>query len=153
MKTKEKSRIVGIDYGMARIGLALSDESKIIASAFKTITTEKWAQKTAQKLVSELSSHSESNGYIIQEIVIGLPLMMNGKHGMLADEVKHFILLLKGLAPDIPIIPWDERLTTVQAERSLREGNFSRKRRSHVVDNVAAIIILQNYLDSKNQSH
>ena len=75
-----------------------------------------------------------------------MPLMMSGKHGMLADEVEHFVSLLKALI-DTPIALWDERLSSVQADRSLREGNFSRKRRAKMVDSVAATIILQSYLD------
>lgn len=142
------SRIIGIDYGMARIGVALSDESKIIASSMRTIQAEKKIEATAQKIVNDLKSHAKEHSYRIDKIVIGLPLMMSGKHGMLADEVKHFSTLLQTLLTETPIILWDERLTTVQAERSLRESNFSRKKRSKLVDNVAATIILQSYLDS-----
>jgi putative Holliday junction resolvase len=141
-------RIVGIDFGLARIGLALSDESKTIANSLKTMTTEKKSEATAHKLIKELQEHAEALHYELEEIVIGMPLMMNGKKGMLADEVIHFVALLKELIP-IPIVTWDERLSTVQAERSLREGNFTRKRRSKMVDGVAATIILQNYLDHK----
>lgn len=149
-KPKPKGRrIVAIDYGLARIGLALSDERKIIANSLKTFPAEKKAEFTARKLVKELQDHADLHHYEIEEIVIGMPLMMNGKKGMLADEVIHFVSLLKELLP-IPIITWDERLSSVQADRSLREGNFSRKRRSKMVDGVAATIILQNYLDSKS---
>lgn len=143
------SRIVGIDYGMARIGIALSDESKIIASSLRTMQAEKKVEATAKKLVNELTQHARQERYRIEGIVIGLPLMMSGKHGMLADEVKHFTEILQTLLPESPVTLWDERLTTVQAERSLRETNFSRKKRSKLVDNVAATIILQNYLDSR----
>lgn len=151
IKLKAKAgRIVGIDYGLARLGLAISDERKIIANSLKTFPAEKKAEATAQKLMSELNRHAQENYYEIEEIVIGMPLMMSGKKGMLADEVNHFIILLKDLI-SIPIVSWDERLSSVQADRSLREGNFSRKRRSKMVDGVAAIIILQSYLDSKGQ--
>lgn len=145
------SRIVGIDYGLARIGLALSDESKIIANSLKTLSCEKKAEATAKKLIKELQEHASLHSYEISEFVIGMPFMMNGKKGMLADEVIHFVALLKELLP-VPIVTWDERLSSVQADRSLREGNFSRKRRSKMVDSVAAVIILQNYLDHKNLS-
>ena len=73
---------------------------------------------------------------------------MSGKVGFLADEVKHFIEFLKK-ATAVPVVTWDERLTTVQAERSLRESSLSRKKRTQFVDTVAAVIILQNYLDHK----
>lgn len=153
--TKEKAkarRIVGIDYGLARLGLAISDERKIIANSLTTLIAERKTEATAQKLVKELALHAAANHYEIEEIVIGMPLMMNGTKGMLADEVLHFIALLKALI-SVPIVTWDERLSSVQADRSLREGNFSRKRRSKMVDGVAATIILQSYLDSKSLSN
>lgn len=140
-------RIVGIDYGLARIGLAVSDERKILASGLTTLTAEKKAEATTVKLVQELTKHAAANSYTIEKIVVGMPLLMSGQRGMLADEVEHFIGLLKTHV-DIPIVVWDERLSSVQADRSLREGNFSRKQRAKRVDSVAAIIILQSYLDS-----
>ena len=85
--------------------------------------------------------------YAIESIVDGLPLMMSGKMGFLADEVKHFVELLQKPV-SIPILTWDERLTTVQAERSLRRAAFHAKTRSQIVDEVAAVIMLQSYLDS-----
>lgn len=147
MKAKAK-RIVAIDYGLARLGLALSDETKLIASSLQTLQAEKTAEKTAHKLCKELQGHAVANHYEIEEIVIGMPLMMNGSKGMLADEVIHFVSLLKKLF-DIPINTWDERLSSVQADRALREGSFSRKRRAKLVDAVTATILLQSYLDKK----
>lgn len=147
MKEKAK-RIVAIDYGLARLGLALSDERKIIASSLKTLQAEKKAEATARKLCEELKKHAVDYDYEIEEIIIGMPLMMNGSKGMLADEVLYFVSLLKTIF-EIPIITWDERLSSVQADRALREGNFSRKRRSKMVDAVTATILLQSYLDKK----
>lgn len=141
-------RVVGLDFGLARIGIALSDERKIIASPFQTLKTEKTAELTVQKLLKELSDNERLQNYVVEEIVIGLPLLMSGKTGFLADEVKHFVAVLKSQT-SIPVFTWDERLTTVQAERSLRESSLSRKKRTSLVDTVAAVIILQNYLDSK----
>lgn len=140
------TRIASIDYGLARIGLAISDETKTIAMSLPTLTCEKKTEDTAKKLMKTLEDHQKDQNYSLSEIVIGLPLMMSGKTGFLADETQYFIGLLKGLT-SIPIISWDERLTSVQADRSMREGNLSRKKRAKSVDNVAAIIILQNYLD------
>lgn len=147
LKKAKARRIIGIDYGMARIGLAISDERKIIASPLATITTEK-LDHTAAKVAEELQKHQQNKQFEIEEIVIGLPLQMNGKMGMLADEVKLFTEALKKLIP-CPIKTWDERLTTVQAERSMREGLLTRKKRSKVVDTITATIILQCYLDSR----
>jgi putative Holliday junction resolvase len=142
------TRIVGIDYGLARIGVALSDESKMISSPMATIASEKRAEQTVIKLLNELTNHQKVHRYTLEEIVIGLPLMMNGKSGLLADEVRHFVELLRA-ATSIPIVTWDERLTTVQAERALRESSMTRKKRSKMVDTVSAAILLQSYLDHR----
>lgn len=144
----KQSRIVGIDYGMVRIGLALSDPTKLIATPLNTFLSDKKMEKTAEKLLAFLNDHAAKNKYEIEELVIGLPLLLNGKHGLLADEVHHFVEELKKLT-SIPITLWDERLTTVQAERSLKESSLTRKKRAKVVDSVASLILLQNYLDSK----
>lgn len=141
-------RVIGVDYGMSRIGLALSDERKIIATPLQTVLTEKKTEQTVAKLVALLNELQEKERFEIEEIVVGLPLMMSGKTGFQADEVKHFVALLAE-STTIPILTWDERLSTVQAERSLRESQMTRKRRSKVVDIVSAAIILQSYLDSK----
>ncbi len=140
------TRIVALDYGLARIGIAVSDETKSIAMPLMTLTCEKKTEETAKKLVQFLEEQQKAQNYTLSEIVVGLPLMMSGKMGFLADEAKYFLELLKTMTT-IPLVTWDERLTTVQAERSMREGNLSRKKRAKSVDNVAAIIILQSYLD------
>lgn len=142
----KKTRIIGIDYGMARIGLAVSDESKLIAMSLETLLVEKKSELTIIKLVKFLQQHEQTNSYQIESIVIGFPLLMSGKKGLLADEVTHFVTLLQEALP-IPVVTWDERLSSVQADRFLREGNLTRKKRSQKVDSVAAVIILQNYLD------
>jgi putative Holliday junction resolvase len=141
-----KTRIVGIDWGVKRIGVALSDERKVIATPLKTLIAEKTAAGTAQKVLTELSQHAKNEGYQIESFVVGMPLLLSGKKGLLADEVQHFVTLLQGLT-DIPVLVWDERLTTAMAEKSLKESSLNRKRRSQVVDSVAAILILQSYLD------
>jgi len=142
------SRIIGIDYGAARFGIAVSDETKIIAFPMMTIAAMGKSEKSVNKILETLLEASHLNKYEIAEIVIGLPLKMSGKYGMQADDVTHFVNILK-TKTDIPIVVWDERLTTVQAEKSLREGGMSRKKRSKVIDKVAAVIILQSYLDSR----
>lgn len=140
-------RILGVDYGLTRIGLALSDERQLIAMPLRVLLADKRTEQTVAHLlvvIDELCNQYQSE---IAEIVIGLPLMMSGRAGFLADEVKHFVQLLSQSCL-IPIKTWDERLSTVQAERSLREGNLSRKKRSKLIDTVSAVIILQSYLDS-----
>lgn len=146
MRAKPR-RILGIDFGLARLGLALSDERKIVSSPLSTFKAEDRVEKTIKSLLAALTSWQETNNYEIETIVVGLPLMMNGKMSMMSDEVKHFVNLMKQ-STSIPIITWDERLSTVQAERSLRESSLTRKKRSKLVDTVSAAIILQSYLDS-----
>jgi putative Holliday junction resolvase len=134
-------RIVGVDYGTVRLGVAISDESKIVARVLTTLLAEKKIEATADKLLQELSKLD------VEQIVIGLPLRMNGKMGPMGDEVQHFVELLKTKLP-YPVVLWDERLTTVQADRLLRESNLNRKKRSKVIDSMTAVILLQSYLDS-----
>lgn len=148
MEKNKAIRIVGIDFGIARLGIAVSDETHLIATPLQTLKAEKRSESTVLKLLEYLQKDQQERKYTIGEIVIGLPLLMSGKHGMLADEVKHFVEVLKQQF-SCPIITWDERLTTVQAERSLRESSLTRKKRSQHVDSVAAVIILQSYLDMK----
>jgi len=148
MLNKKASRIVAIDFGMVRIGLAISDERKIIATPLMLIIAEKKSERTIAKILQELNAHQEKQGYLLEEIIVGMPLLMSGKTGLLADEVKHFIEVLKKQTTT-PIVTWDERLTTVQAERSMREGSMTRRERSKVVDTVSAVILLQSYLDYK----
>jgi putative Holliday junction resolvase len=146
-KIKPK-RLVGIDYGMSRLGLALSDERQIIATPFQTLQAEKKTEQTVSKLLAVLSELQQNLSCEIEEIIVGMPLMMSGRKGFLADEVKNFVDFLSQ-ATTIPVKTWDERLTTVQAERSLRESNMTRKKRTKFVDIVSAAIILQSYLDLK----
>ncbi|MCB1112093.1 MAG: Holliday junction resolvase RuvX [Chlamydiales bacterium] len=143
----KKKRIIGIDYGVARIGVAFSDETKTIASPLDVVKTEKKLDATIEKLLALLELHQKEWGYEAERIVVGMPLMMSGKSGLIADEVNHFIQKLSAMTP-IPVVSWDERLTSVQAERTMRESNMSRKKRAQHVDKVAAAIILQSYLDS-----
>lgn len=143
---KRATKILGVDYGTKRIGLALSDERKIIASPLKTIECEKSLKETAHKLVRTVEEIEKNQGISIAAIVVGLPLKMSGKMSLLGDEVKLLIDLLKEKV-SIPIYAVDERLTTAVAEKSLREADLSRKRRSKMVDTISASLVLQGYLD------
>ncbi len=139
-------RIVAIDYGMARIGLAISDECRMIATPLTTLEAKKKAAASALACAQELQRLEKLGRYTIQAIIVGLPLLLNGKTGLLADEVLHFVEQLKTHV-SIPVTTWDERLTSVQADRTLREGNLTRKKRAKLVDSVAALLLLQSYLD------
>lgn len=138
------TRVVGIDFGTARLGVAVSDERKIVARVLLTLAASKKLEETCDNLLKELSPLQP-----IEAIVVGMPYHMNGKNGSLADDVERFKKILESKI-NCPIILWDERLTTVQAERALREANLSRKKRSKIIDSVTAVILLQSYLDNQN---
>jgi putative holliday junction resolvase len=143
-----RQRAVGVDYGMKRIGLALSDDTLLIASPLKTMTAEKTLLETSKKFVALLRDLEKEYRCTIITLVIGMPLHMSGQVGVLADEVGLFIQEIKQEC-QIEIVTWDERLSTVQAERSLRQGGLSRKKRSRLIDHVSAALVLQSWLDFK----
>lgn len=136
-------RIAGIDFGLARIGVAISDELQLFASPYKTISAQRDLKKTAELLAQELAKFSS-----FETIVIGLPLLLNGKEGPMVQKVKEFATYLKEFLVS-PIIFWDERLTSLQVDRIMKEGGLNRKKRSEKIDQMAAASILQNYLDCK----
>ena len=152
MQKNIPKRVLGIDYGLSRIGVAISDERQIVALPLHVVKAEKRSEETIKNLLKAISDICLKYNCEIVEIVIGLPLMMSGRTGIQADAVKDFVKLFaeKSL---IPVKTWDERLTTVQADRALRESNFNRKKRSTLVDTVSATIILQSYLDSQQTLH
>ena len=144
-----KTRALGIDYGMKRIGLAISDETMLIASPLQTMNAEKRLAETSKKLLALIETLEKEYQCKITTLVMGMPLHMSGRIGVLADEVSLFIQEIKQRNSEIEIITWDERLSTIQAERSLRQGGLSRKKRSKLIDHVSASIILQSWLDMK----
>ncbi len=132
---------MGLDVGDKRIGIALSDETALIASPKETLERRGNRKDIAHLL--ELARRED-----VSEIVAGLPFTLDGSEGPQAQKVERFIDALKA-ETDLPITMWDERLTTVGAERALLEGNVSRAKRKQRIDKVAAALILQGYLDSK----
>lgn len=140
-----KGRILAIDYGLKRIGLALSDERQILASPFDTLEGKKNPDKDAQSILPLLQQKQ------VVKILIGLPLHLDGRESDMSQLVKKFQLALEKLC-DTPIELVDERLTSKMAENLLREQGFSRKKRSQKVDPSSACIFLQNYLDQKSFS-
>lgn len=139
---ENRKRVVAIDFGLARIGLAISDERKIIASPLKVIPTDKNMGKTIDTILQTLAT------YQIEKIVVGLPLKLNGQKGTITNELDNFLNLLRQKTP-IPVETFDERFTTVQAERALKEANMNRKKRSKVIDGVAASFLLESFLQLK----
>lgn len=137
-------RILALDVGEKRIGLAVSDPLGITAQGLMVLTR--------QNQESDLSRLREvAREYQVQEILVGLPRHMDGRPGKQADAVLELARTL-GESLGIPVTPWDERLTTMQAERVLIQADLSRQRRRRVVDQVAAVLILQSYLEYRNLS-
>ena len=135
------SRILGVDYGERRIGLALSDPFGIIAKPLTVIDRK----KTPDYLSAILETAKEKD---VNKIVVGVPFTLKGEHSKQTDIVKNFIDELFTLGK-IQIIPIDERLSSVAAERSLRLQGVKTGHEKGSVDETAAAIILQEYLDSQ----
>jgi putative Holliday junction resolvase len=135
---------MGLDVGDKRIGIALSDETALIASPKETLERRGNRKDIAHLL--DLARRED-----VSEIVAGMPFSLDGSQGPQVQKVERFIKALEA-ETDLPITMWDERLTTVGAERALLEGNVSRAKRKLTIDKVAAALILQGYLDSKRQS-
>ncbi len=132
-------RILGIDYGTKKIGLAISDETQTIAMPLKVIESNEEAINTINSIVKENN---------VKRIVIGLPITLSGTKGKRAIETEEFIDRLKNVL-DIEIVEWDERLSTRFSERVLNKANVKgRKNKKKVIDKIAATFILQGYLDS-----
>jgi putative Holliday junction resolvase len=139
------SRVLAIDYGYKRIGLAVSDPLKVIASPLGTIAGSRDPKKAVQNLEEALKQFQAEKKYLFSEIVVGLPLHMDGSESERSKAVRAFVVEL-GKKISLPIHLFDERLTSVQAERALQEVGFTRKKRASLVDGVAAVIILQTFL-------
>jgi putative Holliday junction resolvase len=132
-------RLLGIDFGKARIGLAISDELGFMAHPLETL--QRWEVDEVTKRIGEIVKEKD-----VQRIVVGLPKNMDGSHGSSAEEALAFAAKLRGnLTCDV--VTWDERLTTVSANRALRETGRSTRQTRGYVDQVAAQMILQGYLD------
>ena len=136
-------RIMALDFGTKRIGIAVSDELFITAQGLPSLY-----RKDLKSDLDEIGRIAKSND--VREIIVGLPLSMNGSYSAKTKEVVAFVDdLLKTV--DIAVKTWDERLTSMQAERVLLEADVSRSKRKKVTDKLAAQIILQSYLDSKGK--
>jgi len=137
-------RYLGLDVGDRTIGVALSDETGTLASGLDTL--RRVGPRKDLRAVSDLA---RKHG--VGEVVVGLPRALDGTVGPQARKVLDF---MDDLRPSVrvPVVPWDERFTSVVAERALVEGGASRRERKAVVDKVAAILILQNYLDYRKLS-
>ena len=133
-------RILALDHGTKRIGVAVSDELKMIAQPLEFIPAEPFADFLAR--LKEILREKE-----VDLILVGMPRNMDGSYGPAALKVREFVGALKE-AVTIPIQTWDERLTSAQAQRFLIQGGVRRDKRKEKVDKTAAAILLQSYLDS-----
>ena len=132
-------RILALDHGTKRIGVAVSDETKTIAQPLEYIPAEPFADFLAR--LKKLLLEKE-----IDLVLIGLPRNMDGTYGPAAQKVEAFVAVLRS-AITVPIKTWDERLTSAQANRILIQGKVRRDQRKEKVDKMAAAILLQSYLD------
>lgn len=133
-------RILGVDFGDTRTGLAVSDVSRFLASGIGYVSPG-GIQKTAAQ-VAEIALEKK-----VSAIVVGLPKNMDGSEGFRAERCREFADLLRSRLPDIPVAMIDERLTTVSASRYLNETGTRGSQRKGVIDTLSAQIILQNALD------
>lgn len=134
-------RILALDHGTKRIGVAVSDELKMIAQPLEYVPAEPFADFLSR--LKEIIHEKE-----VEMILVGMPRNMDGSYGPAALKVEAFVAAVKG-AITIPIKTWDERLTSAQANRVLIQGGVRRDKRKQKVDKTAAAILLQSYLDSR----
>ena len=135
-------RIMGLDYGSKTIGVAVSDLLGMTAQGVETIDINEQIKDFKIKRLKELV-----NEYNLGKIVVGLPKNMDNSIGFRGEATLYFVEVLKKKIKSVEVILQDERLTTMGAERVLLEANVSRKKRKNVIDKMAAVLILQTYLD------
>jgi putative Holliday junction resolvase len=131
-------RILALDYGTKRIGVALSDELRWTAQPLETFERRTLDRDIAH-IAALVGSHS------VERVVLGLPLQLNGREGLAVQAMRAFVVKLEaGLS--VPVVLWDERMTTKAAEDLLIAADVSRKKRKGAIDRIAAAILLQSYL-------
>lgn len=136
-------RIMALDYGTVRIGIALSDLTQFIANGY-----ENYQRTSLKNDLNHLKQIINDNK--VGKIVVGLPLNMDGSESGQTLKTKEFIEVLRNEIPNIPIEVLDERLTSMVAEKLLISADVSRAKRKQVIDKMSATIILQDYLDRQN---
>jgi putative holliday junction resolvase len=137
-------RVLGLDVGSKTVGIALSDEMGWTAQGLKTLKINEERQEFGFEEIGQIIKE-----YQVDTVVIGLPKNMNGTIGPRGQASQQFANEVESRFA-VPTVLWDERLTTMAAERVLLEADVSRKKRKKVIDKMAAMMILQGYLDSKN---
>jgi len=137
-------RVLGIDHGDRRIGLAISDPGGLIASGLPTLEVKGGTEQVVEALRRVCQEQA------VERIVVGLPINMDGSQGPRAQISLEFAQQLRD-ALGLEVETWDERLTSVQADRAMLQGDLSRKKRKQRVDRLAAQLLLQSYLDAKGR--
>jgi len=132
--------ILALDFGRARIGVAISDELQLLAHPLETISADQQPAARVAEIVREKK---------IDHVVAGMPKRMNGQLGSASAEVVEFVKKLRAILP-CPVVTWDERLTTAAAHRALRDAGKKTRHTRGYVDQVAAQMILQSYLDHRH---
>ncbi len=138
-------RILGIDYGDSRIGVAVSDPMGWTAQGLETVKSKESLKKAIARILEIIKQ------YDIKDIVIGYPLNMNGTAGPRTERTEAFIKKLLEL-DDFNIVKWDERLTTVSAHRTMNELGIKASNKKNIVDTMSAVLILQGYLDRRSRA-
>ena len=138
----EVRRVLGLDVGSKRIGIAVSDPLGVTAQGLATL------QRQNKRLDFE-KLETLAREYSVAEVVVGFPLRMSGAEGTQAEKMRHFADELHARL-HIPVHLWDERLTSAEANRLLRETDMSIQRRGQVVDQMAAVLILQSWMDGRS---
>ena len=141
---KEYYKVMGLDFGDVRIGVALSDISRFLATGYETYT-----RKSTEKDLNHLAEIISQNK--VKKVVFGLPLNMDGSKGIRVEKTEQFALKLQEKC-NVEIDYYDERLSSVTAEDILIEAGVRREKRKEVIDKLAATIILQNYLDENKEN-
>lgn len=137
------TRILALDHGTKRIGVALSDELGWTGQPLET-----YERRTLEADLQHIDRLVREHN--VAEVVVGLPLRLNGEIGPAAQSVQEFVKCLKGFLT-VPVVTWDERMTTRSAEELLIAADVSRKKRKGTVDRIAAAILLQSYLESRSK--
>jgi putative Holliday junction resolvase len=134
-------RALGVDFGDVRVGLAVSDELNMLAHPLETIDVRKTPPIAR---IAEVAAAKNAG-----VVVVGMPRNMDGSHGPAAAKATEFAAQLRAALPACRVVTWDERLTTVSAQRSLREAGRNARQQKSIIDQAAAQIILQGWMDSQ----
>jgi putative Holliday junction resolvase len=138
-------RMMGLDIGSHTIGVAMSDELEITAQGLKTLR-----RKSLEEDFKEIDTIMRQ--FEIEKIVVGLPKNMDGTLGKQAEFILKWVKVLVAKIP-VPVVTWDERLSTAAASKVLLEADLSRRKRKKVIDKLAAVLILQGYLDRSRRTN